>query len=59
MNFVTMWLFQHFKYTHVLTLAVTLQLVGGWFRSYAIITDTFWPILAGTTVMSLSAGMFW
>jgi hypothetical protein len=41
----------------VLTIAATLQIAGGWIRSYAILTDSFWPILLGTTILSCSMTM--
>jgi len=59
MNFITMWLYNNFKYSHVLTLAACLQFCGAWLRAYASVTGSFWPILAGTTIMSLSASMLW
>jgi hypothetical protein len=59
MNFVAIWLYKHFSYTSVLTLAACLQVFGAWFRSAAVLTGSFWPILAGTTVMSLSAEILW
>ena len=57
MNFVSIWLYKHYSVRYVLTIAATLQIAGGWIRSYAILTDSFWPILLGTTVLSCSMTM--
>jgi MFS family permease len=59
MNFVSIWLFKHYSYTSLLTLSAFLQLFGGWLRSFAFVNDRFWPLLAGTSILSLSSELIW
>jgi len=59
MNFISIWLFNNYSYTNVLSLASCFQFFGAWFRSYSYVTGTFWPIMVGTAIQSLSASMFW
>ena len=37
MSAVSIWLYNNFSYSNVLTLGATLQFVGAWVRSYAIV----------------------
>lgn len=59
MNFLCIWMFKNFNYRYVLTLSMLCQVIGGWVRSYAVVTGTFWPILAGTTILSCSMTITW
>lgn len=59
MSFAAIWLYNNYSYSNVLRIASLLQFVGAWFRSVAILTGTFWPILAGTTIQSLSSPLHW
>ena len=57
MTFVSILLYNNFRYSTVLRLASVLQISGAWIRSYASVTGTYWPILVGTSIQSLSASL--
>lgn len=59
MNYIAIYLYRWFSVRACMRIAACLQLGGAWIRSYAIVTGTFWPILAGTIVLSCSAEILW
>ena len=51
-NFVSIYMYKHMKYHHVLLIAQGVLLVGCWLSSISYYSHTFWPILAGCLVVA-------
>lgn len=58
MTFVCIYLYRTFPSHWVLRLACCNALIGGWFRRLSNGDDRYWPIIVGTSVLSLSAPLF-
>ena len=54
MTFLQWWLSSKIPSHWILRLAALLLLVGSWFRSISLATNTFWPVLIGQTIISLA-----
>lgn len=59
MFFISMKLLTSYSLTNVLRLGCFFLVFGAWLRSVSLIdNDQFWPIIAGTTIISFSGPIF-
>lgn len=58
MSFISIEMYKHMNMGVVLTFAAVIQITGGWLRLYAFVDNEFWPIFAGTTILSMSHAIF-
>ena len=59
MHAVSIYCYNNYPYSTVLIVGATIQIIGAWVRSFAIVNGEFWPILAGTSIQALSTTIFW
>jgi uncharacterized membrane protein YvlD (DUF360 family) len=54
MTFISIKMYNSLSVRTVLTISVSLQLFGAWIRIGAFAIDEFWPVLVGTSILSVS-----
>jgi hypothetical protein len=55
MFFVSAKMYTDMRISTVLRIGAVILTAGTWIRYLAVVTSTFWPVLVGTTVLSMSA----
>jgi len=53
MSFVTTWMYTNMRISTVLRIGVVIICVGGWIRNICTLTHSFWPVIVGTTILSI------
>ena len=53
MSFVAAWMYTNMRLSTVMRLGTSVICLGGWTRNICTWTGTFWPVLVGTTILSL------
>ena len=54
----SVYLYKKMKSHNVTRIACLIFLIGAWIRTYSVLNNKFWPVLAGEILISLSCPLF-